>query len=372
MFKEEKGDKEKGTIDIDLVARYKGQVKNCLRDGEGSYKFAHGGNDMFSYDGTWNRGVRESTNAKFSVSGYSQYTGEFQKGEITGVGKRSWADGRSYEGSFLNGEMHGKGKWVNRLGTERYDGEFVENKRHGYGALTIGTDTYRGEFVRNQMHGTGTYMCGNSCFIQSIFKNNIMNGPSMIRWNKVATEEAIFADGRANGVGYFLAVDGSYDFEGVWLNGFPNYDLVAKYIWCDIEKAQPPAEAAGKKAPPAAKSAAPGPMSIAQGETLGRVIIKTSAISLAVANAPAAVAAPAKGKASSKVEEVPKGTIPEPEAFAVPCERKRKLNIRIKRIINSTNSLELSDADVGTPVHFWIRNQSYVFVTCLPYNFKFY
>jgi len=39
----------------------------------------------------------------------SRITGQFKHGEITGLGVKTWADGRIYQGQFLNGEMHGEG-----------------------------------------------------------------------------------------------------------------------------------------------------------------------------------------------------------------------------------------------------------------------
>ena len=66
--------------------------------------------------------------------GDSYVEGEFKCGEIEGFCVRTWseADGavrKRYRGSFVRGEMHGRGELCTR--TERYVGEFVRNKRQG-------------------------------------------------------------------------------------------------------------------------------------------------------------------------------------------------------------------------------------------------
>jgi hypothetical protein len=37
----------------------------------------------------------------------SKYSGDFNDGEITGNGLKTWADGKVYKGQFKEGEMHG-------------------------------------------------------------------------------------------------------------------------------------------------------------------------------------------------------------------------------------------------------------------------
>ena len=87
----------------------------------GVYNFPWGGNDLFSYEGLWAKGQREGAHGKFVIAGFSEYTGQFIRGEMTGVGKRKWSNGNEYEGEFLDGECHGKGKWRNCDGSEIYE-----------------------------------------------------------------------------------------------------------------------------------------------------------------------------------------------------------------------------------------------------------
>jgi hypothetical protein len=347
------------TVEFDKVARYTGKVKNCLRDGMGTYKFSHGGNDCFQYEGTWTKGVRQGHDGHFTVSGYSQYTGDFANGEITGVGRRTWADGRVYEGEFLNGEMCGNGKWSNHSGSERYEGQFKDNKRHGFGTLQSKSDIYRGEFSKNQFHGPGVYLYSRQCIIKSVFKNNLMNGPTLIKWLKHGTLEVGMVEGYAEGKGYFVAEDDSFDYEGAWEAGYPSYPLIAKYIWSDIEKPAvvPQLDAKGKPIQPKqpAKGNEPGGPSaiVAPGSAVGKVIIKTNTVPPPVA--PAAPAAAVKGKPPAKGEELAKPALPEPDTFAVPCERSRRVTVTVRKIKQALP--ELSDEHLDKPIHLWLRNK---------------
>ena len=91
----------------------------------------------------------------------SMVTGEFQGGEITGMGLKKWpeSDGRVYRGEFLEGEMHGHGsidygRIAERLGDRTYEGQFHLNSREGQGVLTkTNGNVYRGNFQKNQPNG---------------------------------------------------------------------------------------------------------------------------------------------------------------------------------------------------------------------------
>lgn len=54
---------------------------------------------------------------------------------IIGVGVYKWADGRKYEGEWLNGKMHGKGKFTWADG-KSYEGDYANDKRHGFGTFS--------------------------------------------------------------------------------------------------------------------------------------------------------------------------------------------------------------------------------------------
>lgn len=176
---------------------------------------------------------------------------------MTGRGVRTWADGRVYEGEFLQGEMHGKGFWRNSSTNESYEGEFRDNKRQGYGhlqtivtvktvvpvdsptavasnsnneaatdALTstegkssvevpdgqeieaevvtktkvVETDyniSYQGQFLQHKFHGCGTFLYANSFIVHGEFANGKLCGRNHINWRKLAVMDGLFEDGIA-------------------------------------------------------------------------------------------------------------------------------------------------------------------------------
>ena len=105
---------------------------------------------------------------------------------MTGKGIRKWEDGRSYEGDWLNGEMHGKGKWINTSTNEIYDGNFVNNQRDGYGTLQRGAESYKGHFQNHKYQGNGTLLFSNNCIVKGNFEQNIINGKTDVQWGKSA------------------------------------------------------------------------------------------------------------------------------------------------------------------------------------------
>ena len=92
---------KRGADEADCI-RYRGETKEGVRDGNGTYSYPWGGNSFFTYKGDWKDGQKDGTGT-MTLSDTSIYVGEFNKGEMTGVGRRTWADGRVYEGQWLNG-----------------------------------------------------------------------------------------------------------------------------------------------------------------------------------------------------------------------------------------------------------------------------
>jgi hypothetical protein len=65
-----------------------------------------------------------------------------------------FADHTYYEGSWREGVFDGVGVFISQHG--RYEGEFVQGRRHGYGTYAFATgETYRGEWKADARHGAG-------------------------------------------------------------------------------------------------------------------------------------------------------------------------------------------------------------------------
>jgi hypothetical protein len=176
-------------------------------------------------------GEKHGKDAKFSVSGYSDYEGDFLNGEMTGKGRKVWADGRSYVGEWEYGEMHGKGVWTSSDQREIYEGDFANNKREGNGSLCLKNgDRYNGQFHLHRFHGHGAYLRENVFFAKADFKSGLLSGKAHIQWHKIATFTGECLENKLCGRGYFRCLDGSYEAEGEFLDNLPvfgvsGYDL---------------------------------------------------------------------------------------------------------------------------------------------------
>jgi len=203
----------------DLKPRYKGEIHNCVRHGNGTYDYPGG---VYSYDGSWENGNKHGSKEKFIIHGYSTYIGDMVDGEINGKGIRRWDDGRTYDGDWHFGEMHGRGKWTDRTGSEIYDGQFSSNKRHGEGKLQMGNqDVYEGTFVSHKFDGSGRYYRKNIFSIEGPFQQGTLQGFCNVIWNHIATFHGQWTRGVPHGYGFFQASDNSLQFAGRFIKGIP-------------------------------------------------------------------------------------------------------------------------------------------------------
>mmetsp|Transcript_4456 Transcript_4456/g.5165 ORF Transcript_4456/g.5165 Transcript_4456/m.5165 type:complete len:340 (-) Transcript_4456:30-1049(-) len=88
-----------------------------------------------------------------------QYTGEVNDGGIPhGYGILFFENGDKYEGSFLQGEMHGEYSIFGESDGSLYFGGFSHNLRNGYGEYIMHTARrrYLGYFGYGRQHGKGT------------------------------------------------------------------------------------------------------------------------------------------------------------------------------------------------------------------------
>lgn len=120
---------------------YEGGLKNHYLHGIGVMTFADGRvfkgeyskgqmiegkmlyEDGSEYEGSWLDGARHGRGKCFIVDG-SEYEGEFWEGHFHGQGRMTWNDGGFYIGEWCDGEINGKGKEVRPDGTIHHDGEW--------------------------------------------------------------------------------------------------------------------------------------------------------------------------------------------------------------------------------------------------------
>jgi MORN repeat len=124
---------------------YEGELRNDHKHGKGTMRFADGRvflgeyingqmiegrmtyQDGSTYDGSWVDGMRHGR-GKCVFTDDSIYEGEFREGEFHGHGKMSWSDGGWYEGEWWNGEMQGHGREVRPDGSLRHEGAWSKGQ----------------------------------------------------------------------------------------------------------------------------------------------------------------------------------------------------------------------------------------------------
>ncbi|CAN5413898.1 hypothetical protein BH10BAC2_BH10BAC2_48650 [soil metagenome] len=102
------------------------------------------------------------------ITQIDKYEGDFKDGKRTGFGKQEIFSGQfkgnKYTGEFRNWEYHGKGKLEyppNMSGSLYYEGNFINNSREGNGMLVQMDGTrFVGTFTKNQFSGLGKKVNG--------------------------------------------------------------------------------------------------------------------------------------------------------------------------------------------------------------------
>ena len=368
------------------TAPYRGATVQTVRSGEGAYRYPEGGGGLYSYTGVYASGVK--SRGAFRVEGVFDYSGEFdEKGEITGRGAKSWTDGRSYNGTFVKGEMSGCGVWISADGTEIYEGEMLDNKRNGRGVLkqiAAGT-TYSGDFKEHKMSGSGTFLKANSFIIESDnFINNIIDGAegNKIVWNKTATYTGAISNGHLHGPGLYSTFDGTYEYEGEFVANKPEPFSVGSYTHLTLGRtgvrvfepavpAEPdPKKKTGAKAAAASTTSPDDPPLISlqpgYGGEIGDVIVRVgkqlSPDDILALQAAAAAAVPvAKGKlpvdpAAIVVEATP----PPAEKNSVVCEKRRVFTVALKRLGGEVAPADVDSIDTSSlpRAPLWIRKKT--------------
>lgn len=244
------GTPEDGTILYTDGTKYVGALSILEWNGTGTF-FDKNGDEYFC--AFWDN-IRQS-NENFEVilkRGERRILGKFKNGEFVlehliytgeknhldlphGKGKLIRENGDVYEGDFVNGSFHGKGKYIwNSAARDplfaqmyndlrEYEGDYVNGERHGYGKMKLhDTWTYEGEFKNDTFYGYGKLNFGKGTKkpfevleTEGIFEGNLYHkasAPYKCTYISGTRFEGIAGIG-ANGTLYYP--DGS-KFEGEW------------------------------------------------------------------------------------------------------------------------------------------------------------
>jgi len=102
----------------------------------------------------------QNTDVKVHITNGDEYRkkDEIINGVSNGKVKITLPSGAVYEGDFIKGKRHGKGKTTGYNNGDVYEGDYIEDKMHGKGKYTFSSgDVYEGDFIEGKMHGKGKF-----------------------------------------------------------------------------------------------------------------------------------------------------------------------------------------------------------------------
>lgn len=216
---------------------YEGQFHQGLMHGHGEYKYASGG----SYRGSWHQGKMHGFGNLINYD-KTTYSGDWVHGKRQGKGKYIWTSGDIYEGAYFNDVKHGNGKLMSPSGAIYegsfvndiqegqgkyaypdggiYTGELCDYRRHGKGThfYANGGGKYSGDWVMDKREGYGTMRLNDPQVLSysGAYKNDSPNGWGTALYKSGARFEGQFENGKAHGRGRETLKCGKVNHDGMF------------------------------------------------------------------------------------------------------------------------------------------------------------
>ena len=173
---------------------------------------------------------------------------------ISGKGKINLKDGRTYEGTFVDGKLEGEGTYINNKG-DIYIGGFIGGKLNGKGKIIQKRENinksnggneqeninnkdnnddnnlvYEGEIKDFKREGLGVEKCPEYVY-EGNFHDDMKNGQGSIKYLKLRRKyEGEFKNNEITGYGY-LIYENKQTYKGNLVDG--KKEGKGKYIWPD-------------------------------------------------------------------------------------------------------------------------------------------
>ena len=90
-----------------------------------------------------------------------------------------WENGHSYSGILKDGMKSGKGHWKKSQdeGCNQYEGEYVDDKKHGQGEFRWQSGGhYRGSYIDDKKEGYGEMIWADNSSFRGQWSHGIQNG----------------------------------------------------------------------------------------------------------------------------------------------------------------------------------------------------
>ena len=149
---------------------YTGRFVEGKKHGDGVYAAA--GAQGGITEGVWNNGILEGPVT------ITYPTGTFQgiyvnNRMVDGSGVYYFANGDRYDGVFVDGRKHGPGRYTDVRNGTVYDGEWVLGRREGYGVYTASDGyAYEGEWIAGMKEGWGMLFIDKQLVYEGMWASN--------------------------------------------------------------------------------------------------------------------------------------------------------------------------------------------------------
>jgi len=133
-----------------------------------------------------------------NTEGTERYEGQFLSERMHGFGKKVWADGCIYEGQWEKDRKHGQGALQEPDG-KCYTGQWVDGRRHGNGRQISDRYSYEGRWENGMLSGSGKLSdFKDGSVFEGQWRQGAHHGPGLIR-KAGAREKVNFAYGALTG-----------------------------------------------------------------------------------------------------------------------------------------------------------------------------
>ena len=194
-----------GTI---IIPPFTGRKKKVYRDGN-------------KYDGDFVEDKRQGKGTYIRVTDKATYTGEWYNNVRHGYGVEeipSKEGTQRYEGEWKEDKRCGFGKILYANG-DRYEGEWLDNLKHGQGKFYYTNGNfYEGGWLSNKKEGVGTYIFANGTRYDGELKNDKINGRGICHYADGEVYEGEYREGKRHGRGRCVLPDGTVQ-DGYFENG---------------------------------------------------------------------------------------------------------------------------------------------------------
>ncbi len=153
---------------------------------------------------TLQRGKKASRKYKSKLRPFKQLPstsgkkGESQNGagaKFSGEKTLILPDGKKYEGEFINGKRHGFGKLIYPDGLE-YEGDFIDDRQEGYGTYIFPDGRrYVGQFDAGKRNGHGTLTSPDGRMYTGQWKDGMITGYGTLTYSDGTIKTGRWLDG---------------------------------------------------------------------------------------------------------------------------------------------------------------------------------